>query len=277
MILKSIITPRRNRLFRRKAGPSRVKLIAWQHQSGAPNFGDDLSAHIVRMMLAHHGICMDKPAKPPDGATLLAVGSILHLAPTGATIWGSGVNGKIPTRKYRFHGLDIRALRGPLSRHWLARHKGIKAPEIYGDPALLLPKLFGARFKVTPECNHIFIPNLNDLKLNIDFDLPTHASLISPMQRWDKVVAQICKARFVSASSLHGLVVAEAFGIPARYVRLSNAESRFKYEDYYEGTGRVGIAAAPTVKRAEQMGGAPLPKLDLAPLFNAFPRDLWHN
>jgi pyruvyltransferase len=79
----------------------------------------------------------------------------------------------------------------------------------------------------------------------------------------------------VLASSLHALIVAEAYGIPARYVRLSDHESIFKYNDYYLGTGRQQDKIATSVDEAVEMGGFAPPQFDASKLLKAFPFDLW--
>ncbi len=75
-------------------------------------------------------------------------------------------------------------------------------------------------------------------------------------------------------SSLHAIVVAEAFGIPSRVVE-SKVEHHFKYADYYAGTGRGSYSPAATVREAVRAGGEPLPNLSVQPLLDAFPADLW--
>jgi pyruvyltransferase len=79
----------------------------------------------------------------------------------------------------------------------------------------------------------------------------------------------------VVASSLHGVVVAEAFGVPARFVRLSETESLLKYEDYLLGTGRTDEPFAKSIDEALDMGGMPPPRFDAEGLMAAFPFDLW--
>jgi pyruvyltransferase len=67
--------------------------------------------------------------------------------------------------------------------------------------------------------------------------------------------------------------VAEAFGIPARYIRL--VEPSLKYEDYYAATGRSLGDVAISRDAALEMGGMPPPRFDWRPLLQAFPLDLW--
>jgi hypothetical protein len=59
---------------------------------------------------------------------------------------------------------------------------------------------------------------------------------------WRRTVDRITSCSVVISSSLHGIVVAEAYGVPAVWVQPSNriVGGRFKFDDYFEGTGRDG-------------------------------------
>ena len=95
---------------------------------------------------------------------------------------------------------------------------------------------------------------------------------------WEAIRAEVAREverEPVLASSLHALVIAEAYGIPARYVRLSESEALFKYRDYYQGTGRCEFKFATNLEQGLEMGGAPPPVFDPQRLIDAFPIDLW--
>lgn len=248
-----------------------VDLWFWNPAGHGVNFGDFLSKVIVSLVLAQRGRTLDDEAVA--ARQLLAIGSVLHFARDGACVWGSGVNGKIPVERHGFAALDVRAVRGPLTRRFLSE-RGIDAPEIYGDPALLLPSLANGRFSRTSEREIGFVPNLNDIGILSQFDL-RGLPVISPKRSWDRCVADILGCDLVLASSLHGIIVAEAYGIPARYVRLTENEDLFKYADYYSGTGRPDYRYATSVAEALAMGGEPPAIFDASQLLNAFPFDLW--
>lgn len=229
------------------------------------NFGDGLSLVIVEKMLKQKMPHTNHPNT--NRKKLLGLGSILHFANTGDVIWGSGLNGKIPTSRCQFHHLDVRAVRGPKTRNFLLS-RNIDCPEVYGDPAILLPKLF-PMLKPTPKREYIVIPNYNDLekyKTCKNLVLPTAKN---PMD----VVHEILQAKLVISSSLHGIVVAEAFGIPAKWLQ-STQEAPFKYEDYYLGTHREIFRPAKSIEDALQSGGEPLPEFDADALYLSFPWDL---
>ena len=152
--------------------------------------------------------------------------------------------------------------------------RGIEAPEIYGDPALLLPVVLPElreeanrkKFEVT------VVPNYRDLDNNPGWRLSP--KVLNPRAPLSRVLSRIAASELVVGSSLHGIVVAEALGVPARLVR-SAVETDFKYDDYYEGTGRPGYSPAETIREAVAAGGEPPPVFSPDTLLAAFPADLW--
>lgn len=232
------------------------------------NFGDLLGPLVVELMLRERGAV---PAPSGSPVTLFSVGSVLHFAADGDVVWGAGVNGKIDRSAHTFRRLDVRAVRGPLSRAFL-ESAGIAAPEVYGDPALLLPDLMPGLRRLAATRTHrlTVVPNLNDAHLSG----PTAADTMHPRSPLRQCLRRIAQSELVVGSSLHGIIVAESLGIPARLVR-SRAEHGFKYEDYYAGTGRPDFSPAASVSEAVRLGGEPAPRWSPEPLRRAFPYDLW--
>jgi pyruvyltransferase len=247
-----------------------IKLFYWKPK-GNLNFGDELGRTVVEFMLEQKGFTLSDEVRVKR--KLIAVGSILHFAENNTVVWGSGRNGSIPDKMHKFSILDVRAVRGPRTKEFL-KTKGIKVPDVFGDPGLLLPLLTKNRFFPSHKENVAFVPNLNDYKEHIDLSKIT-IPVINPMQSWNRVVSEIIKYKLILASSLHGLVVAEAFGIPARYVRLSEREGMFKYHDYYEGTGRILRQFPTSTVEALEMGGERMPVFSAENLLSSFPYDLW--
>lgn len=247
-----------------------LELFYWKSKQGV-NFGDYLSSVIVTKIAVDRGYFLDEQLTKQK--RLLAIGSVLHFARNNDIIWGSGVNGKVDPKLHTFKQLDVRAVRGPLTRRYLMQ-RGIDVPEIYGDPALLLPKLLTTRFKRNPETAQgtWIVPNLHDLPL-----MTKAQNVISPLQPWWKVVKQIIAAEYIISSSLHGLILADAFGVPCRYLRISETESMLKYEDYALGVGREKLQYATSINSAMNMGPMPLVHADTGNLLNAFPFDIWEN
>lgn len=235
------------------------------------NFGDHVSLHIVERILGKsvQVYCKGEVADK----RLLAVGSLLGAARENDVLWGTGMNGKLKLENYQFTNLDVRAVRGPLTRQFLSEHFQIEAPQIYGDPALLFPYLF-PEFKrsETPSIDVLIIPHYSEEAL---FPKTSHNHIVYPSEPWDHVIRTILDSRFVISSSLHGVVIAEAYGIPARYLRVTEHEPMLKYQDYYLGTNRPNFRYATSVLEALHMHGEPPFECDLKTLYDAFPLDFW--
>jgi pyruvyltransferase len=113
------------------------------------------------------------------------------------------------------------------------------------------------------------VPNLHDVE-GMDPD----ERVIDPRRPVREVLERIARSELVVGSSLHGAVIADALGVPARLVR-AGAEPPTKYLDYYAGTGRTDVEFAASVDQAVSLGGAPPLAWDPQPLLDAFPEDLW--
>ena len=239
------------------------------------NFGDYLSLKLVERIVDAPVRVYKKNLKKTE-RKMLALGSLFYFANENDVIWGTGISGKsLDKNKYNFTNLDVRAVRGPLSRQFLMQNFGIECPEVYGDPALLTPYLFPEfQRQKNPTYDYIIIPHYSEehLFLKEEWD-----NVVYPTEPWDEVIKKILDSRFVISSSLHGVIVAEAYGIPARLLRITENEPIFKYRDYYAGTNRLTFHYATTINEAFEMGGEPPFKCDLEKLYKAFPFEFWPN
>jgi pyruvyltransferase len=232
------------------------------------NVGDLMGPVVVRALARE----FDLP-RASERRRLLTVGSILHLARDGDVVWGSGLNPKAGGEPVAAD-LDLRAVRGPRTAALLAGRHGSAVPGAYGDPALLLGALFPHLVRTDRDRTHAVtvVPNLNDLA---GISPAARRGVLNPRRRARHVLRAIAASRFVVGSSLHGVVLAEAFGVPARAVR-GASENTLKYEDYYLATGRdPDVELADNIADAIRRGPAPAPDWDPRPLLSAFPRDLW--
>lgn len=233
------------------------------------NFGDLLGPIIVREILRRAGVSSNE-AETPSNRRLLSVGSIMRMARDGDVVWGTGVNGKSLNAPYTFNHLDVRAVRGPLTRRFLL-DRGIDVPEVFGDPGLLIGHLWPrATFsgRMQPQSVTV-IPNLHDAP-----QFSRYEGFWHPCSPVDDTIARIATSEFVIGSSLHAIVLAESFGVPARLL-VSEHEPAFKYEDYFLGSGRAGYVAASSVEEALDLGGGDPLDWSPDPLLDAFPIDLW--
>lgn len=241
------------------------KLVPWRR--AVNNFGDLLGPMLVDRILSDQGLTNEAG---PD-RRLLTVGSIMHLALAGDVVWGTGINGKKVLDEKSELRLDVRAVRGPITRRILS-DLGVEVPAIYGDPGLLWSRFWPREHYLAAEVRPVgFVPNLHDWPRYKD-----DPRAISPVGDVHSVIGEIARCEFVVATSLHGIVIAESFGIPARLIPPA-AEPMHKYLDYYRGTGRENLQVAATLDEAIELGGGRAPIWDEDALLNAFPFDLWRS
>lgn len=186
------------------AGPE-LPCHVWTPHGGGVNVGDWLTVPIVRALGR-------EPAPPvTGGACLFAVGTTLHpdhYRASGAgrvVVWGAGSGDGDP----RADLLDVRAVRGPRT----AAALGLPAGVPLGDPALLLPRLVPT-LPPADSCHVLYVRHCGTpADVRPDW-ADAHTSMRAPEAGALGVVAAIAAAGFVVTESLHGAIVAHAYGVP---------------------------------------------------------------
>lgn len=240
------------------------------------NVGDQISPIIVSKISG-------RPAKyvhPRTQSKLIAVGSVLAGAKNNDTIWGAGLkHAEQAAAMVDRQRLRILAVRGPRTAEAL-RKCGIESPEVYGDPALLLSTLYPSA--KSPDFLVGFIPHLihiSELASNPRYQ-KDGLRIIRPDSHWEDFIRSICSCCVVFSTSLHGVIFSESYGIPAVLVRHGKhlANSTFKFEDYYQSTGRnFSFVDSDFVRDnnneflVEYAQAQPRPTIDLGKLIRAFP------
>jgi len=228
----------------RASSRSLPRRLAWKlrHLGGRivhhHNFGDYLSYQLVSWLASSRVLLADQS----ESGKLLAIGSILWSLQDDDVIWGSGAHrpGQIPRRS----NVRCLAVRGPLTLQELRRANVVSADcrPLFFDPGVLVSLLFpGLKTLSSVPGKTLVIPHYSDLatvhQMVSKLDLPV--DVVNPFRRPIRIAEMITRSERVISSSLHGLIFADALGIPAIPLRLDgNKEPPFKYEDYFEGTGR---------------------------------------
>lgn len=242
-----------------------VNLHWWKQSGDVQNVGDRLSPVVVEYVCS---LFNQPPRKQSRTRHLYAIGSIIDGGYQDATVWGSGLlRGKNQYWWRHFRKLDIRCVRGPETRRVLMNN-GYICPEVYGDPAVLMPLIYKARdsankteYRVVPHMIYgsnypnFLNPNTND---------------------WQDFIDKIVQSKLVISSSLHGIILAEAYGVPAILLN-DHGMNLYKYQDYYYSTGRTEFPIAKSVEEALFMQPAPIPDFSQMQknLLDSFPSDLW--
>ena len=83
----------------------------------------------------------------------------------------------------------------------------------------------------------------------------------------------------VISSSLHGIILAESYGVPAVFLNEGLNDELFKFYDWYYSTNRNDIVIATNIKEALSLEPMKLPDLDdmRRTIIEAFPYDLWED
>ncbi len=242
------------------------------------NLGDYLGLVICEWMLQKKGLSLDTPIKGKK--FLNTVGSNVFAGYQNCTLWGSGVlNEPISQWKYMgyypFRKLDIRAVRGPLTRNVLLKFRH-KCPAVYGDPAILMPLIY--KPQIEKQDRICFIPQFYSEK-ELREKYPNFEFVSMNTNDYKSVIDAIVSSKKVVTSSLHGIILAEAYGVPASFFRSLGKNIDFKYLDYYYSTGRTNIEISETLEEALAKETPPLPDLKKMQqgLLESFPYDLWDN
>lgn len=239
------------------------RLYYWDY----PNFGDQLSRYLVSKITERE---VEYSPPPFEAVTLLAIGSMINLSVLrkNICIWGTGtLHTKIldyPSLKMfpvnrlvrqlreqlkewsHVEQPKIYAVRGPRTRALLI-NKGFYCPEVFGDPAILLPKYYVPKNTLVRYSAGLILHHTQKLT-NEQIAVCNEIGIrpISIFRKSDNeiesFVDEVCSCEKVFSSSLHGVIVAQAYGIPAQWIQLKNraihADAWHKFEDYFLGAGQ---------------------------------------
>lgn len=226
---------------------------------GTPNLGDQLSPQILAWATGLNPIWVSRSYT----GKVLGTGSILRALAQRDIVWGAGLIADETLEPPS--DVTFLAVRGPLTRDRILDD----VPQIYGDPALLLPRFFNEPIAKRYEIG--VVPHYMDHDLISTDDPSVH--MIDVRGPWPQVVNEIRTCARVLSSSLHGLIVAEAYGIPASWIRISDRiiGGEFKFNDYYLSTGRPSTRPTLWVSgiRAALDRTQPAPVFDPEPLVKA--------
>jgi len=199
------------------------------------NFGDAFNPYLIKALTNRNVVWVNR--KYYHKPYLMSIGSILQKSTSNALVWGTGFISA--DSKLNENPKKIYAVRGPRTRNRLIE-LGYSCPEIYGDPALLIPKIYDPKIEknyklgIIPHYVDKDNPNLKNFFdkdiLIIDIKQKNHFEFINQLLSCEKIVS----------SSLHGIIVSDAYKIPSIWVEFSNKVKGdgFKFLDYFESVHR---------------------------------------
>lgn len=207
------------------------------------NFGDDINYDLIKFLSNKkkiinicENILFEKKIKANNYS---CIGSVASFAlNSNTTVWGTGsIDGGISAKPQK-----ICAVRGVYTRIAFEQ-KGVQCPEIYGDPALLLPLLYPYigqkkyKYGLIPHYSDYNLTNVQEFK-----SLYKESAVVINLKNykdWKDIVCLINQCEFIMSSSLHGLIVSDAYNIPNVWITLSNLTGGYyKFYDYFSGVKR---------------------------------------
>lgn len=244
--------------------------VWWPKMPLPGNFGDILTPYIIKKLSGYASIYSPNPFQVP---TLLGIGSIISKTSKLTTVWGAGTISA--TSKAHPESIYL-AVRGPITRDLIIEQGGT-CPDVFGDPALLLPKIFKAA--PNPKYEVGMIPHY------VDYDLvkkwygkDRRVKVINLLNADPTVpIKEMMECKTLISSSLHGIIIANAYGIPVKWVKFSDklAGDGVKFEDYFQSVGVkhscTVIGEFTNVNDYLKMEPIKEIKIDIDPLLKAFP------
>ena len=203
-----------------------MKTVYWCRCAAGKNFGD-----LLGFRLAEHVAGRPLEWAPAETADAVLVGSILELLPDryAGTVAGIG-SARASTRRDLTNARVI-ALRGPLTRQQVK----LFGPEpVLADPGLLAETFLTEPRTETREigaiahyADHTFKPEPGALVIDVTAPLET-------------VVQQAASCGRIQTSSLHGIILADALGIPRRWDTYPKVQGGgHKHRDYAASLGQT--------------------------------------
>jgi len=232
-----------------------VKVKWWREPE---NFGDVLTPKL----LEHFNIKYEY-VDDVNRAEAIVIGSIARLALAGQKVYGSGCIRKNETLNPK---VIWKFVRGPLTRQQVLDNGG-SCPEIYGDAALLLPDFCPAeekKYKIG------VVPHYSDYGI-IKHCYPEY-KVIDVVGDPIRVAKEISSCEYIISSSLHGIIAAHAYGIPAAWVKWGKLwGDDTKFYDYFAS---VGIDDPPISESGKTPTYIDPGKIDMDPVREIFNENL---
>ncbi|MEW1930968.1 polysaccharide pyruvyl transferase family protein [Rhodococcus sp. NPDC079359] len=206
-----------------------------------PNFGDELTPELVKSLFRQK--CSWRRAKRSD---MIGAGSTLEMvqlmqARKDLKVWGSGfmLSETAHEKDFSFPDFDFHAVRGHLSRSRIESDRKVAV----GDPGLLANRVYSRSPRVPGRIGLVYHWVHKKDPVVLALAREKNVTLIDPSRKPAKVIADITACDFVMSTSLHGLIVADSFGIPNAWIELTQdiGGNGYKFDDYYSVFDREAV------------------------------------
>jgi len=168
------------------------------------------------------------------------IGSLLsnEFVNKNTIIWGTGIqDDKINSLNEK--PKKVLAVRGPLTRKFIL-DQGIECPEIYGDPATLLPRFYKPEIEkkyeigIIPHWNSI---NNETLHQFLENNKNVHLIKTKDYKYWTDIIDEILSCKYIVSESLYGLIISEVYDIPNLWGKINFDNYNLEFHDWFLSIG----------------------------------------
>lgn len=211
------------------------RIVKWSSgKYTSSNIGDVLNLYLFEKIFQKEVVSYREVLNLGIPPVYSFIGSVLdNSAVKNLTVIGSGF--KRESSKMVVKPKKVISCRGPLTRQKLFKIGVEEVPEVFGDPAILLPEFFNPEIEKNYKMG--IIPHYVDKDLEIvkKWSIKDQVKNIDVFSSMETFVADLKSCEFTVSSSLHGVILSHAYGIPSAWVPLSDklAGGAFKFNDYF--------------------------------------------
>lgn len=186
------------------------------------NAGDMIGLYLYRAITGQDG----EWSNNFSAKHFIICGSILQECSNRSIVLGAGfgaIDQKLTTKP------KLLIVRGKLTENKLLEQGFAKTWEL-GDPGLMLPFVYAPTTNKTHKLG--IVPHYADRHLITNNSMYKLIDICQPVEH---VINAIVECEAILTSSLHGLIIAHAYKVPALWVEFSDnvLGSGFKFRDYY--------------------------------------------
>lgn len=245
--------------------PDLYVLANWSNSpETSSNWGDALNADLIRLISGKTPVHVKSVYNWKGAPVYNVIGSTLDsLSVRHLEVWGSGF--KRAEGLVRRKPQMVYAVRGPLTRKRL-QELNVSCPEVFGDPAMLCPEFFPAASDRTRyplgiiahyvDAGHPWLSQIQASNPDV--------RIINIRDGIRAVIRDATECRVIASSSLHGLILADAYGIPSTWLRFSDkiVGGDFKFHDHLLSIDKPltpALRVLPATEISEVLGCATAP------------------
>lgn len=200
------------------------------------NFGDAINPDLFYKITGLEAVNYKNVFQLLTPQVYLFIGSNLDgIRIKNSVICGAGF--KSEESKLKVKPVKIVAVRGPLTKKKL-QENGVECPDIFCDPGLLVSDFYPQK-GIQKKFDIGIIPHYVDKDIISQLEILDNGltyKILDIESPRDEFLRSVNECHFIASSSLHGIITAHSYQIPAMWIKMSDKiiGGEFKFQDYYQ-------------------------------------------